>query len=54
MDQAALCDALIAVFTGGEFSVDGLTGAGMTWQANGEVSKQALVVAVKDGAYAAQ
>ena len=54
MDQAALCDALIAVFTGGEFSVDGLTGAGMTWQANGEVAKEALVVAVKDGAYAAQ
>ena len=54
MDQAALCDALIAVFTSADFSVDGLTGAGMTWQANGEVAKEALVVAVKDGAYAAQ
>ena len=54
MDQAALCDALIAVFTSADFSVDGLTGAGMTWQANGEVAKQALVVAVKDGDYAAQ
>ena len=54
MDQAALCDALIAVFTSADFSVDGLTGTGMTWQANGEVSKDALVVAVKDGAYAAQ
>ena len=54
MDQAALCDALIAVFTSADFSVNGLTGAGMTWQANGEVAKEALVVAVKDGAYAAQ
>ena len=54
MDAAALCDALIAVFTSADFSVDGLTGAGMTWQANGEVAKEALVVAVKDGAYAAQ
>ena len=54
MDQAALCDALIAVFTSADFSVDGLTGTGMTWQANGEVSKDALVVAVQDGAYVAQ
>ncbi|MBQ9932632.1 MAG: ABC transporter substrate-binding protein [Ruminiclostridium sp.] len=54
MDQAALCDALIAVFTSADFSVDGLTGAGMTWQANGEVAKEALVVAVQEGAYVAQ
>lgn len=54
MDQAALCDALIAVFTGGEFTVDGLTGSGMSWQANGEVSKDPMVVAVKDGAYVSQ
>ncbi|MBQ9980284.1 MAG: ABC transporter substrate-binding protein [Oscillospiraceae bacterium] len=50
-DNAALCDALIAIFTSGEFSVDGLTGLGMTWQANGEVSKAPMVVGVENGAY---
>lgn len=52
MDNAALCDALIGVFTSGSFSVDGLTGSGMTWTANGEVSKEAMVLTVKNGAYA--
>lgn len=51
MDHAALCDALIKVFTSGDFKVDGLTGSGMSWSANGEVSKEALVMVVKDGAY---
>ncbi|MDO4750243.1 MAG: ABC transporter substrate-binding protein [Eubacteriales bacterium] len=51
MDHAALCEALIAVFTSEEFSVDGLTGSGITWQANGEVSKDPMVVAVENGAY---
>ena len=51
MDHAALCDALIAVFTSDSFSVDGLTGLGMTWEANGEVSKAPMVVAVENGAY---
>ena len=51
MDNAALCDALIGVFTSGSFSVDGLTGSGMTWTANGEVSKEAMVLTVKNGAY---
>ena len=46
-----LCDALIAVFTSADFSVDGLTGTGMTWQANGEVSKDPMVVVVENGAY---
>ena len=53
-DHAALCDALIAVFTSGDFSVDGLTGLGMTWGANGEVAKDPMVVVVKDGAYVKQ
>ena len=51
MDHTALCDALIKVFTSGDFSVDGLTGMGMTWQSNGEVSKAPMVVAVENGAY---
>ena len=51
MDHAQLCEALIKVFTSGDFKVDGLTGLGMTWQANGEVSKDPMVVEIVDGAY---
>lgn len=51
MDHAALCEALIAVFTSGDFKVDGLTGLGMSWQTNGEVSKDPMVVEVQNGAY---
>ena len=51
MDHDALCDALISVFTSADFSVDGLTGTGMTWGSNGEVSKDPMVVEVVDGAY---
>ena len=54
MDHEELCDALIKVFTSSDFSVNGLTGNGMTWQANGEVSKEALVVAVENGVYVAK
>lgn len=51
MDHAQLCEALIGLFTGGDFRVDGLTGSGMTWLATGEVSKAPVVVRVQDGAY---
>jgi len=51
MDHAALCDALIELFTSAEFTVDGLTGQGMSWQTNGEVAKDALVVVINDGVY---
>ena len=47
------CEALIAQFTGG-LCIDGLTGSGMTWQTNGEVSKDAMVVKVVNGAYVQQ
>lgn len=47
----ALCDALISVFTSSDFSVDGLTGTGMTWQTNGEVSKDPMVVVIENGTY---
>ena len=50
----ALCDALIGVFTSAEFSFDGITGSGMTWGTNGEVSKDPIVVAVEDGVYVTQ
>ena len=52
--HAALCEALISVFTSADFAVDGLTGPGMTWQTNGEVAKEIMVMTVKDGAYVAQ
>jgi branched-chain amino acid transport system substrate-binding protein len=45
-----ICDAMIATITGG-FSVDGITGAGMTWNENGEVNKTPLVCIIQDGKY---
>lgn len=36
-----------------KITVDGLTGDGMTWNANGEVSKAPKAVVIKDGAYVA-
>lgn len=36
-----------------KITVDGLTGDGMTWSANGEVSKAPKAVVIKDGAYVA-
>ena len=52
--HTALCDALISVFTSADFAVDGLTGPGMTWQTNGEVAKEIMVMTVENGAYVAQ
>ena len=49
--HSALCEALIAVFTSSDFAVDGLTGSGMTWGTNGEVSKDPMVVVIENGAY---
>jgi len=51
MDHEQLCDALIDMFTGGSFEVDGLTGSGMTWLETGEISKDPVVVKVENGAY---
>ena len=51
MDHEALCEALIAAFTAEDFSVDGLTGSGMSWSTNGEISKDPVVVVIQDGAY---
>lgn len=45
-----ICDALIAEFT--SMTYDGITGAGMTWDEDGFVSKAGSFVTVKDGAYA--
>ena len=34
-----------------EITVDGLTGSGMTWSADGEPSKSPKAVVIEDGAY---
>ncbi|MEQ2442009.1 ABC transporter substrate-binding protein [Pseudoflavonifractor sp. CLA-AP-H29] len=54
MSAQDICEALIAQFTSDDFSVDGLTGTGMTWSTNGEVSKAPVVVKVEGGVYVTQ
>ncbi|MCR4897188.1 MAG: ABC transporter substrate-binding protein [Lachnospiraceae bacterium] len=51
VSYSELCEILISVFTGGDFSVDGLTGDAMTWNAAGEVNKAPKGMIIKDGAY---
>ena len=51
MSHEDVCEKMIAAFTADDFSVDGLTGAGMTWGTNGEVSKAPVVVKVQDAKY---
>lgn len=50
MSVSDICDAVKAAMT--EITVDGLTGSGMTWSADGEPSKSPKAVVIKDGAYA--
>ena len=49
MDASALCDAMKVAMT--EITVDGLTGAGMTLNAEGEPSKEPKAVVIENGAY---
>ena len=49
MSAADICEALIQVMP--NITVDGVTGQGMTWASNGEVSKAPMAVVIKDGAY---
>lgn len=51
---ADVCEALVSTFTSEDFSVDGLTGTGMTWSSTGEVSKAPVVVKVEGGVYVTQ
>ena len=44
-----ICEAMIEQFT--TMTYDGITGAGMTWDADGFVSKSGAVVEIKDGKY---
>ncbi len=54
MSAEELCEKLVAVFTSPDFRFDGLTGQGMTWTANGEVSKAPQVFLVQNGVYVPQ
>ena len=49
MSSADICEALIPVMP--TLSVDGLTGAGMTWDASGAVSKDPMAVVIENGTY---
>ena len=51
MSAADICAKMIETFTSADFSVDGLTGSGMKWSAEGEVSKAPKGMVIKDGAY---
>ena len=51
MSADEICEKMIATFTSGEFTVDGLTGAGMTWSANGEVAKDPKGMVIENGIY---
>ena len=51
MSASDICDALKVSMT--EITIDGLTGAGMTWNADGEPNKEPKAVKITDGAYAA-
>ena len=51
MSASDICDAMKTAMT--QVSVDGLTGAGMSWTADGEVDKAPKAVVIKDGTYVA-
>lgn len=52
MSVSDLCEAMKAAMT--EISIDGLTGAGMTWNAAGEPNKAPKAVKIVNGAYEMQ
>ena len=49
MSAEEICEALVAQFP--TMSFDGITGTGMTWGSNGEVSKMPMAVVIQDGVY---
>lgn len=54
MEATEVCEKLMEVFTSPDFSVDGLTGKGMTWSVGGTVSKDPQVFQVENGVYQAR
>ncbi len=51
MSVSDICDAMKTAMT--EITIDGLTGSGITWGADGEPSKEAKAVIIEDGSYKA-
>ena len=51
MSAADICEKMVATFSAADFTFDGLTGAGMTWAASGEVSKAPKGMVIQNGAY---
>ncbi|MDD3796229.1 MAG: ABC transporter substrate-binding protein [Lachnospiraceae bacterium] len=51
MEVSDICEAMKTAMT--EITIDGLTGTGMTWTADGEPNKAPKAVVIKDGAYTA-
>ena len=51
MSVSDICEAMKTAMT--EITVDGLTGTGITWDADGEPTKSPKAVIITDGAYAA-
>ena len=51
MDASAICDVLKKAFV--EIKLDGLTGTGMTWSADGEPNKAPKAVKIVNGVYTA-
>ena len=49
MDAKELCEKLVPVMT--KISYTGLTGKGLTWNTEGEVSKDPMAVVIENGAY---
>ena len=47
MEASAICDALKEAMTG--ITYDGITGKGISWEANGEPNKAPLVVQIQNG-----
>lgn len=52
MDASAICDALKPAMT--EITIDGLTGAGMSWNAAGEPDKEPKAAKIVNGVYEMQ
>ena len=51
MSASELCDALVAKFTDGSFTFNGLTGENMTWDATGAVNKTPKGMVIENGVY---
>ena len=52
MSVSDICDAMKTSMT--EITIDGLTGSGITWESDGEPSKEAKAVIISDGSYKAE